>query len=507
MLKAPEKASDGGERQNKMASRKYNLSVSKALLSLAVFCVMLFSVPFWGRSDISAASFASPGKVTATIDAKRGTVLRSKASTSSRQVRKLRDNEKITIYYEVYTSKKSTSSQYHWYRIGVGKTKGYVLAKRVDHLKYNPVLGRLSKAVPVRLGPGSSFRNKGTVGKNMQVSVYMKSRYRGSTQWWMKVKVNGSYRYIRANRLLMVSSSQFEAYLSSQGFPESYKKKLRKLHKTHPNWVFKAKKTNLKYSTVLSRECRDGVSLIYKSYPKSYRDKGSKSYRKGKYIAKDGSSWYNANRKVVSHYLDPRNFLNNTNIYMFLSLRYHSYQDQNSVGKVLSGSKLPKYGFSSTLFYKAGKKYDVSPIFLASRARQETGGGSIAIKGYRIKGKTVYNPYNIGATSGSNPVVTGLKYSYRKGWTTRTKAVNGGASILSNQYIGKKQNTIYYQRFNVKNGWLKVGSHQYMTNIMAPYSESKSMKRAYSSYGLADKKLVFEIPVYKSMPSSTALPK
>lgn len=501
------KASDFRERQHRTTSGKRRLRVSKACLSLAVLLVMIFSVHLGGRADVSAASFASPGKVTAAINAKRGTVLRSKASTSSRQVRKLRDNEKITIYYEVYTSKKSTDTKYHWYRIGVGKAKGYVLAKRVDHVKYNPALGRLSKAVPVRLGPGSYFRSKGSIGKNKQVSVYMKSRYRGSAQWWMKVKVNGSYRYIRANRLLSVSSSKFEAYLSAQGFPESYKKKLRKLHKEHPSWVFKAKKTNLKYSTVLSRECRDGVSLIYKSYPKSYRDKGSKSYKKGKYIAKDGSSWYNANRKVVSYYLDPRNFLNGTNVYMFLSLRYHSYQDQKSVGKVLSGSKLPRYGFSSALFYKAGKKYDVSPIFLASRARQETGGGSIAIKGYRIKGKTVYNPYNIGATSGSNPVVTGLKYSYRKGWTTRTKAVNGGASLLSSQYIGKKQNSIYYQRFNVKNGWLKAGSHQYMTNIMAPYSESKSMKKAYSTYGLADKKLVFEIPVYKSMPSSTALPK
>jgi beta-N-acetylglucosaminidase len=473
---------------------------------LPIMLILLFA---WTveTAPVSAVSYASPGKVTASINAKDGTVLRAKASTSSKRLRKLSNNANVTIKYEVYTSKSSTDSAYHWYRVASGKSEGYVLAKRVDHIKYNPALGKISQRVPMRLGPTTSFQSKGTLSKNKQVSVYMKSRYRGSNEWWMKIKVNGKYRYVRSTRLLRVSTSKFESYLSAQGFPESYKKKLRKLHNAHPNWVFKAKKTNLNYNTVLSRETRNGVSLIYKSYPKSYRDKSSKSYKNGKYIAKDGSTWFNANKKVVSYYLDPRHFLNGTNIYMFLSLNYHSYQTTTTVSKVLSGSKLPKKGFTASMFHKAGKKYKVSPIFLASRAKQETGGGSIAINGYRYKGKTVYNPYNIGATSGSNPVLTGLKYAYKKGWTTRTKAVNGGASILENQYIGKKQNTIYYQRFNVKNGWLRAGTHQYMTNIMAPYSESKSMKKAYTAYGLTEEKLVFEIPVYKSMPSSTSLPK
>lgn len=124
-----------------------------------------------------------------------------------------------------------------------------------------------------------------------------------------------------------------------------------------------------------------------------------------------------------------------------------------------------------------------------------------------MKGKTVYNPYNIGATSGSNPAMKGLKYAYRKGWTSRKKAVYGGAQVLSKDYINRGQNTIYYQRFNVKNGWLRAGTHQYMTNITAPYTESKSMATAYKAYGLTGEKLVFEIPVYKSMPSSTKLPK
>lgn len=476
-------------------------------IRMMVIGMMFLCLWMAGTNCSHAAIKAKPGNATASINAKAGTVLREKASTSSKKIRTLRNNTKITVYYEVYTHRTRTDSRYHWYRIGVGKKKGYVLAKRVDGIRYQAVLGRASRKVPARIGPKTSMKAKGKLSKGAVVSVRLRSRYKGAKTWWDKVLVNGKYRYVIADSLTKVSTSDYDAYLKSQGFPVSYRKSLKKLHNEHPNWVFRAKKVNLSYSTVLSRETRDGVSLIYKSYPKSYRDKGRKSYRNGKYIAKDGSTWFNANKKVVSYYMDPRHFLNDRNIYMYLSLNYHSYQNTGTVNKVLSGTELPKRGFSPSLFVSAGKKYKVSPIFLASRARQETGGGSIAIRGYRMKGKTVYNPYNIGAASGSNPVMKGLKYAYRKGWTSRKKAVYGGAQVLSKDYINRGQNTSYYQRFNVKNGWLRAGTHQYMTNITAPYTESKSMAKAYKAYGLTGEKLVFEIPVYKSMPSSTKLPK
>lgn len=471
-----------------------------------IVSAVLLLILIAGTVSSHAAAKAVPGTATGQIHAKHGTVLRAKASTASKKVKKLKNNAKITVYYEVFTSKHSNASKYRWYYVKSGSKKGYVMTRRVDGLRYTAVLGRASRKVSYRIGPRTSMKAKGNLAKGKVVSVRLRSRYRGSGQWWDKVRIGGKYRYVLAVRLDRVSSSDFETYLSAQGFPEAYKKKLRLLHTQHPNWVFKAKQTNLSFDTVLSRETRDRVSLIYKSYPKSYRDKSSKSYKNGKYIAKEGSSWYNAHKKVVAHYVDPRNFLNDKNIYMFLSLSYHSYQKEGTVKKVLDGTELPKRGFSSSLFTVAGKKYGVSPIFLASRARQETGGGSIAIKGYKIKGKTVYNPYNIGATSGSNPVVKGLQYAYSKGWTTRTKAVSGGAKVISESYIGRNQNTIYYQRFNVKNGWLKAGTHQYMTNITAPYTESLSMQKAYQAYGISEEKLVFEIPVYRSMPSTTKLP-
>ena len=37
-----------------------------------------------------------------------------------------------------------------------------------------------------------------------------------------------------------MTDEEFEAYLVKEGFPSSYITKLKSLHKSHPNWVFKA---------------------------------------------------------------------------------------------------------------------------------------------------------------------------------------------------------------------------------------------------------------------------
>lgn len=226
----------------------------------------------------------------------------------------------------------------------------------------------------------------------------------------------------------------------------------------------------------------------------------------GTFKAKDGSTWFNAHKSVVAYYLDPRNFLNEDRVYMFETLSYNSYQTQKTVEKVLAGTQFVKYNYKASWFYDYGKQYKISPVFLASRARQETGGGSVALSGYRIGGVYYYNPFNIGAYSSANPVVKGMYYAKDQGWNTKEKAVKGGAKYLAGSYVSNKQDTLYTQKFNVANGVNSIATHQYMTNIMAPYSESLSVKNAYKSYGITDEQLVFKIPVYTSMPSKTQLP-
>ncbi len=87
------------------------------------------------------------------------------------------------------------------------------------------------------------------------------------------------------------------------------------------------------------------------------------------------------------------------------------------------------------------------------------------------------------------------KRKYLIPWNSKEKAITGGAIFIGSSYINAGQNTIYLQKFDVKGFW-----HQYMTNVLAPYSESKSIYNGYSKSGLIDSAMSFIIPVYENMP-------
>lgn len=501
----------------------------KSVLHTAVILAMLSAAIL----IMSAHTYAASGvKGSGQINGADGVNLRESASTSSGSIAVLRDNTRLKIYREVFKSKTSKSKKKIWYYVKANGMKGYVRADCVDNVKYNTVAAKVKTAVTVRKGPGTKMKKVGSLSKGEKVTVYLDARpvksTRGSSKTWYKIKYNGKYRYVcskyikitgtpttdvqpsqdqvsqvvsvTSNAFSKMTEKQFENYLSNQGFPEAYKKSLRTLHKKHPNWVFVAYKTGLSWNDVLEKQTKNGVSLVHKSYPSSYRSKAKNATKQVE------PGWYNASATVVAYYMDPRNFINEDRIYMFEDLAYQSeYQTTSVVSKIIAGTKLSSYGFTAKVFMNAGKKYKISPVFLAARVRQETGGNSDSVNGSKSGGTVVYNPFNIGAT-GSNPVASGLAYAKKKGWTTPAKAVDGGASYLASGYISKKQNTIYFQRFNVANGITKAGTHQYMTNVMAPYSEAYITKSSYTKFGIANEPLGFIIPVYKSMPSKTKLP-
>ena len=477
----------------------------------------------------SGAYAASVPSAIGQINSYDGAILRKSSSTSSAVLCVLSDNTKITIHKEVFKTKTSIAKTNKWFYVTANGMKGYVRSDLVDHVKYTSVNGRTKAKVNYYKGAGTKMAKKGTLKKGAKVSVILKAKpvtsASGGSLTWYKIKIGKKYYFVKSSKVKLTGTSssssadtssstdssdtyvetpdpimddaEFEEYLKNEGFTASYRKKLIALHEAHPNWGFVGYKTNITWKTALSKQTSGGTSLVSGYYPKSYRD-GTKQYEKG---------WYKADSKVVAYYMDPRNFLNEDSIYMFEDLSYKpKYQTASVVGAILSPSKLPSYGFTASIFVKAGENNNVSPVFLASRARQETGGGSDAINGTKILGTKVYNPFNIGAFGGTNPLYNGLVYAYEKGWTTPAKAVEGGAKELAKNYINQGQFTGYYQRFNVRNGEKKVGTHQYMTNIMAPYSEASSTKTSYSRYGILDKPLVFEIPIYESMPASTKLP-
>ena len=488
------------------------------ILITAALLVLISAVSSFGLSAPTA---------TGMINSRDGAVLRKSASVNSKSLGVLSDNTELIIHKEIFKKKSSAAAKNRWYRVTANGKKGYVRADLVDSISYWTVNATTKGSVYYRKGAGTGMKKIGKLKKNSTVQVVLKAKplssYKGSSSKWYKIKAGGKYYYVSSSKIKLsdeaavpeaesllgsiaagssqtganLNDEQFEAYMTQQGFPEAYKVKLRALHKAHPNWGYVAYKTNLKWSDALAKETKSGVSLVHSSYGSKYRS-GSKQIEPG---------WYNANSTAVAYFMDPRNFLTEDRIMMFEDLTYKpDYQTAAVVATILAPTVLPSKGFTANIFTDAAAKTNVSPVFLAARARQEVGGGSDAINGVSVLGTTVYNPFNIGAFGGTNPLYNGLLYARAAGWTTQAKSVEGGAAELSKYYISKGQHTIYYQRFNVRNGAGSVGTHQYMTNIHAPYNESYNTKESYRKYGILNQPLVFEIPIYNNMPASTKLP-
>jgi hypothetical protein len=164
---------------------------------------------------------------------------------------------------------------------------------------------------------------------------------------------------------------------------------------------------------------------------------------------------------------------------------------------------------------EAAKYANVSPFFLASRIRQEVGGGSPLAYGNYPGYEGYYNFFNIGAYAHSNRPAreNGVIYaknndeegSYLRPWSNPYKAILGGSDFLGSGYIQREQNTLYLQKFDVTDGNNGYFYHQYMSNVNAPSAEARSMKKAYTNLGIEDKRAFsFQIPVYKNMPELAA---
>ena len=95
--------------------------------------------------------------------------------------------------------------------------------------------------------------------------------------------------------------------------------------------------------------------------------------------------------------------------------------------------------------------------------------------------------------------------SYGRPWNTPGKAISGGAKMIAQSYIKEGQFTSYLKKFQVNpNASASLYSHQYMTNIRAPYNEARTSYKAYSQF-LTDIAFTFTIPVFNNMPEETLL--
>ena len=121
-----------------------------------------------------------------------------------------------------------------------------------------------------------------------------------------------------------ISSSDAAFEASIEGFPDSYKPFLRALHEIYPKWSFTPYNTGIDFKTFVALQAKvtEGNQGETTSYSSLYYTRTNPDWRKGESLV-DGRSWFHASDDVVAYYLDPRNFLNEVDIFQFESIAYN----------------------------------------------------------------------------------------------------------------------------------------------------------------------------------------
>lgn len=341
-------------------------------------------------------------------------------------------------------------------------------------------------------------------------------------------------------------------------FPKEYQETLKQIQKLHPNWTFEAYYTGLPWNTlVLNETATHGRNRVIKSADYSWRCS----------CGNIASGYACASEGIVKYYLDPRNFLNEVNIFQFLEISYNSkIHNINGIKNAVKGTFLDKE-ITYTLIEKkevevekqvektidntittqketvkeikdveveytkhyaeiileAAKKSNMSPYSIVTKIIQEVGtNGSSSVSGTYDGEKGIYkgyyNFYNLGAYDTGNAIINGLKYAKDKGWNNQYDAIIEGAEEIANSYTNAGQNTAYFYKWDVVGTKIlqsgksqNISSsdmfwHQYMTNVQDPTSQSKSLYNTYVKNGIIDESLNFVIPVYENMPTENAMP-
>jgi beta-N-acetylglucosaminidase len=295
-------------------------------------------------------------------------------------------------------------------------------------------------------------------------------------------------------------------------FPGSYQDGLTRIKNAYPNARFIYYHTDLDwYNDVLQEEneLRYGRNLITATAPESWRseeayDTTTQSY---KHVE---PGWIQASTEIIEYYMDPRNFLDERNIFQFVALTYDESQTVSGIQSILDGTFMSNATIidnnGKTITYaealvQIGKETDVSPYLLAIRVIQEQGGGgkSAMISGSYSKVPGYYNHFNICAYGSSTEAILthGLEYARGQGWDTPYKSLLGGAWVLASSYVGDGKDCLYLHHWNMaaKNGVVTYAP--YMTNLQAPYYEARNLSSAHTDKSA---NYTFIIPVYDNMP-------
>ena len=346
--------------------------------------------------------------------------------------------------------------------------------------------------VAVRTGPntsGTTVLKRVGVGERFELVTTDLVKTQGGCEsgYWYKIKYNGQEAYFCSAYGKVVTTtpvvitaeakSQCEAELKAAGFPETYWNGLCTLKAKYPAWTFQAVNTGYDFAAAVQKEaCKNSISTSSRA---DFQDSTcGKSYDSG---------YTGASQAALAYYMNPLNFLNEQNIFMFES----AYINENikpyyaDLARKMSNSTL--LGFIPELpnyINIASPESGASATFLAARIRVELGTGKLSSGAYAGQLQS--------ALSGN--YTTRYGYYYTGSGFSKTS----GTSV-DNYYINVGQETMYFNKFNFNpKSTHSASTHQYMTNVEAPVSEGKTLYNAYNSLGKLSLGFKFVIPVYSN---------
>lgn len=456
-----------------------------------------------------------------------GVNIRRGAGTNNESIGQLENNTKVLVNGVGFDANGT-----RWYSLvaytSSGNLSGFV------HSNYVTITGsdktyeaKTVKNATIRSAPGTWNDAVATLPIGTKVTAIGTEDDSDGDMWYhitfvLNGELKSGYAYQTNVEVLAeyIEDADFEKKLTDEGFPESYKPYLRNLHSLYPNWQFKADILDITFEQAVKGETAFGRSAVASSKPEAWKSMAQDCYNWSTktYNTIDSGGWVQASDSVVKYYLDPRNFLNTTGVFQFISMEYdEKLHTKERVQTALEGTFLAKdfpedtYDTYADVLIAAAKDSGVSPISLASMILVEQGnsGTGKSISGTVSGYVGYYNFYNIRAYRSGNysAVQYGLLYAkggdgsrkdYYRPWKTRKDSIIGGAVWYAEQYLSRGQDTLYYKKFNVVSK--PYFAHEYMTNIEGAASEAKKTAQGYKL--IMDSALIFNIPVYKNMPSN-----
>ena len=278
--------------------------------------------------------------------------------------------------------------------------------------------------VYVRNAAGTSGTTKVvSLNWNHQVDIIGETRVNGVVWYNVKGTLNGKAftgwtisTYIKVTYNNSGDNTDFVTAMKNAGFPDSYIPNLTALHNKYPGWTFEAVNTGLNWDTVIENESVNGLNLVSKS-----ADNAKKSTAAGAYNWSTNTwveyepGWVSASSAYIAYLMDPRNFLDETNIFQFQSLAYSPNEALEGVKSIVKGTFMEgtktysnngeKINYAST-FMDVAKSSGVSAYHIASRIKQEQG------------------------KKGTSPLISGT-YSGYEGYYTMHQ-MNGGGFVVAN---------------------------------------------------------------------------